>query len=110
MPMKGSNLGELEELILLIVCSQHPAAYGVSVRNEIHAQRSITLSTTHAVLHRLEEKGFLKSELGEATAVRGGKRKRLFFITAYGVRILRDIRSFREHLWQSIPSGVLQKG
>ena len=108
--MKGNNLGELEELILLTVCAQHPEAYGVSIRKEIVKQRNITLSTIHAVLHRLEEKGFLKSELGDATAMRGGKRRRLFYITAYGIKVLQQVRSIREQLWQSIPLTVLQKG
>lgn len=108
--MKGDNLGELEELILLTVCAQHPGAYGVSIREELLRQRSITLSTIHAVLHRLEEKGYLRSELGEATAKRGGKRPRLFFISPYGVKILKATREYREQLWQSIPNVIFQKG
>ena len=108
--MKGNNLGELEELILLTVCAQHPEAYGVSIRTEILTQRNITLSTVHAVLHRLEEKGYLKSKLGEATAIRGGKRRRIFSITSYGIKILNEVRSYREQLWLSIPPTLLQKG
>ena len=108
--MKGDNLGELEELILLTVCAQYPDAYGVSIREELLKQRTITLSTIHAVLHRLEEKGFLKSSLGEATAKRGGKRPRLFFITPYGIKTLRSAREYREQLWEAIPNTILQKG
>jgi Transcriptional regulator PadR-like family len=49
-------------------------------------------TTAHglASLDRLEDKGFVKSRQGEATAERGGKRKLLFTITAPGQRALRE--------------------
>jgi PadR family transcriptional regulator PadR len=109
--MKRTNLGELEELVLLVVSSLHPEAYGVNVRHEVEQQagRNITLSTVHVAMHRLEEKGFLKSQFGEATNVRGGKRKRIFKITAFGLRALQETREVREKLWNSIPGVILQK-
>jgi len=109
--MKRFNLGELEELLLLMVSVMHPDAYGVSIREEIKKQagRTITLSTVHVALHRLEEKGFIKSSFGEATQVRGGKRKRLFQITAYGRKALSETREIRERLWGQIPDVALLK-
>lgn len=109
--MKRYNLGELEELLLLLVNSLYPDAYGVNIRHEIveQANRNITLSTVHVALHRLEEKGFVKSQLGEATPVRGGKRKRIFKITAYGIKALNETREVRERLWSSLPEVALQK-
>jgi PadR family transcriptional regulator PadR len=58
--MKGINLGELEELILLTVGVLYPDAYAVAVMDEIEKQagRSLNISAVHAVLTRLEEKGF----------------------------------------------------
>jgi uncharacterized membrane protein (DUF441 family) len=56
--MKGTNLGELEELILLTVGVVYPDAYGVAVMDEIEKQtrRNFNISAVHAVLTRLEEK------------------------------------------------------
>lgn len=110
--MKRYQLGELEELILLTVCSLHPEAYGVNVRHELLRQmkRTLTVSTVHVALHRLEEKGFLKSRFGEATNARGGKRKRIFNITNYGIKALGEVRQAREKMWNAIPDVVFQKG
>jgi PadR family transcriptional regulator PadR len=59
-------------------------------------------------LIRLEEKGFVKSELGGASTERGGRRKRIFKVTALGSRALQDIQQLRQDLWQMIPSQALK--
>jgi PadR family transcriptional regulator PadR len=94
-------LGELEELVLLLVALLDEDAYGVSVTEQlkVQADRKITLSATHAVLHRLEEKGFVKSKMGGASAERGGRRKRIFRITAYGKTTLEELRDTRNSIW-----------
>lgn len=107
--MKGTNLGEFEELVMLTVGSLYPEAYGVSVKDEIRLQtgRKVTLSTVHVALNRLQEKGYLQSHQGDALPERGGKRKRLFTITRKGLRVLEDTRHWREKLWNSIPKIAL---
>jgi DNA-binding PadR family transcriptional regulator len=97
-------LGELEELILLIVALLNKEAYGVSIAEELSKQagRDITISAIHAVLHRLEEKGFVKSRMGGASAERGGRRKRLFNITAHGRNALEELRDTRMAIWSLI--------
>lgn len=107
--MKGQHLGELEELVLLAVCICHTNAYGVSIRSEIRSQtgRSISLSAIHATLQRLEDKGILSSDVGGAIAERGGRRKRLFSPTNYGMAQLKDRRNERAALWNQIPEAVL---
>ena len=108
--MKGTYLGEFEEVVLLTVALLDGQAYGISVKQEVEQRtdRPINLSVIHATLYRLERKAFLSSELGEATRVRGGKRKRYFSITPYGVKSLKEARSLRESIWNAIPSYVLQ--
>lgn len=97
-------LGELEELILLMVALLNKEAYGVSITEELQkqARRTITISAVHAVLHRLEEKGFVKSKMGGASTERGGRRKRLFSITAYGRNTLEELRDTRSLIWELI--------
>jgi len=51
----------------------------------------------------LSDKGFLKSEMSAPTATRGGRRKRIFEITAYGERTLRASRDFKIDLWNQFP-------
>lgn len=103
--MKKTILGELEELILLVVAAGCEEAYGVSVCDQLKEQtgRSFTVSAVHTTLYRLEEKGFLSSRIGGATAERGGRSKRLFSLTAEGGKVLLDIQQMRTRMWQAIP-------
>jgi PadR family transcriptional regulator, regulatory protein PadR len=97
-------LGELEELTLLIVALLDKKAYGVVIVEELQTQagREISISAVHAVLHRLEEKGFVQSEMGGASMERGGRRKRFFSITAYGRTALEEMRDTRASIWNLI--------
>ena len=103
--MKGSNLGELEEIVLLIVGVLYDDAYGVAIQDEMfkRCDRKATLSTIHVALHRLEEKGYLESRLDGATNERGGRRKLLFRVTKSGQKALSNARDMRNELWKAIP-------
>jgi DNA-binding PadR family transcriptional regulator len=102
------NLGEFEEVVLLWVSIQNEAAYGLSITEAIKKEmnRSVTLSSVHTALYRLEEKGFVKSELGGASAKRGGRRKRIFAISDSGKEALLAARAMREKLWNKMPDGL----
>ncbi|WP_020598872.1 PadR family transcriptional regulator [Spirosoma panaciterrae] len=103
--MKGTYLGEFEEVVLLAVAIRAGDAYGAAVVNEIEQQmgRSVNLGAVHSALNRLQEKGLVSSEMGGMTAERGGRRKRLYKVTAYGQRALEEIRQLRNQMWDAIP-------
>ncbi len=103
--MKGSNLGELEELILLSVASLGNQAYAVSLRSYLLDQvnRKVNISAVHSSLYRLEKKGYLSSFFGGATQKRGGKQKRYFQVTNAGMAALQEAKTQRELLWKTIP-------
>ena len=103
--MERTHLGEFEELVLLTVASLVNDAYSVAICDELSGQtkRDIKLGVVHAVLNRLENKGFVKSRLGEATAERGGKRKRYYQITGAGKTSLVKAKEIRDRLYQKIP-------
>ncbi len=102
--MKGDHLGELEELVLLTVGSLHPKAYAPAIKKELveKMNRKVVLSSVHTVLNRLEQKDFVKSEFGESTPERGGKRKRYFEITQAGFQALQELKSKRDALWSNL--------
>lgn len=108
--MKQATLGEFEEIVLLLVAAQHDQAYGLSITKAIEEQleRSVTMSSVHTALYRLEEKGFVTSIIGGATKIRGGRRKRLFLITSAGKKALLGARDARSHLWGMIPEFVIE--
>ena len=103
--MKGTHLGEFEELVLLICALLPDSAYSVSVAEEMEKQteRSITLSTVHTALYRLEKKGFVESNMGGTTKDRGGRRKRLYKITATGFEALNQAKEMRNRIWSMLP-------
>jgi DNA-binding PadR family transcriptional regulator len=108
--MKGIYLGELEELILLTVGILYPEAYGVAVMDEIEnlASRKLNISAVHAVLKRLEDKGLVSSAMGGPTQERGGRRKRIFSLTAAGKRALENAHALRSQMFEQIPKMALQ--
>lgn len=102
--MKGTNLGEFEELVLLVVAALFDNAYGVAIQEELKNKlnRKATISTIHSTLQRLESKGFLVSQYGGSTDKRGGRRKHLFRVTKSGKHALEIARDTRSSLWDSI--------
>jgi len=109
--MRRSDLGEFEELVLLAVAVFTPEAYSVVIAEELEQQTGKTVSTgaVHAALQRLENKGLVSSQMGEATSERGGRRKRIFTVTVAGSRILHEVREVRNSLWSRIAPRALPK-
>ena len=101
--MKGTYLGEFEEIVLLTVGILTDDAYGNAVKNEIEdrTNRKVNLSAIHSALYRLERKGFLESSMGASTNQRGGKRKKIFSVTSFGSKALTESKQLREGLWTS---------
>ena len=95
-------IGEFEELVLLTVASLAADAYGVTIKEDIEKRcdRSISIGALHSTITRLEEKGYLKSWLGEPTQERGGRRKRYFEVTHQGKIELHSIKALRDDLWK----------
>ena len=103
--MKGSQLGEFEEIILLLVAVMQEDAYGLAIQEHFQEQtgRTAAIGAVHSALNRLEYKGFVESKLAEATAERGGRRKRLFSMTLAGKKALQTSKDLRNNLWNKIP-------
>jgi PadR family transcriptional regulator, regulatory protein PadR len=92
-------LGEFEQLVLLAVMRLDGEAYAVPIRQEIEnrTSRSVARGALYVTLDRLEEKGYLKSWLGDSTAERGGRAKRFYEVRPAGVKAL-------EHAWTALRS------
>lgn len=106
--MKGTSLGEFEELVLLSVGILFDDAYGLAVVDELQKKtgRNIMISSVHKSLVRLEDKGYLKSRMGGATNARGGRDKRLYTLTPAGKSVLNEMRELRNQMWKEIPKIV----
>ena len=106
--MKGTFLGELEELVLLTAAALGEEAYGVAIVAEIKATtgREMNIGAIHTVLRRLENKGFLSSRLGGATTQRGGRRKRIYTLTQAGQVTLDQTYEIRSSLYKRIRPAI----
>jgi DNA-binding PadR family transcriptional regulator len=110
--MKGTYLGEFEELVLLSVGILFDDAYGLALVDELEKQtgRTVMMSAVHKALVRLEDKGYLRSRMGGATEARGGRDKRLYTLTQAGMKVLSQSREMRNGMWKQIPKVVLEGG
>lgn len=98
----SKSLGEFEELVLLTVAVLGEDAYGVSIQRELEERcdRSVSIGALHSTITRLEEKGYLKSWVGGATAERGGRSKRYYEVTRSGKLMLSETKTLRDQLWR----------
>ena len=82
--------------------------YGLEIIDSIEKDtgKTISLGGLYTTLHRLEKKGYLKSRWGEATAERGGNRRRYYKLTGKGEKALREVRESLAPLWEWGVQGV----
>jgi PadR family transcriptional regulator len=101
----SERMGGFEELVLLTVAGLGDEAYGVSVQQRLEEESgaAISIGAVYTVLDRLEAKGYVRSKIGPATPQRGGRRKRMFQVTAAGIEALREMRRLRAQLWSFLP-------
>jgi DNA-binding PadR family transcriptional regulator len=100
-----TNLGQLEQLTMLAVLHLGEEAYGSSIRDELElrAGRSVALGTVYVTLKRLENKGLVRSWLGEPTPARGGKAKRYYAVEPVGAEALRSAHEASARMWKDLP-------
>lgn len=110
MDMKGTQLGEFEELVLLATAILFDNAYGLAIKNKLSTElgKNVSLGAVHAACNRLADKGFLDSTWSEATHKRGGKRKKCYTVTLAGQQALEYVRELRKHMWKQIPKAAFQ--
>lgn len=101
---KGDFLGEFEQVVLLAVARLRGEGYGLSIRREIQrrAGREVTVGSVYTTLARLEEKGMLASEEGDARPRRGGRARRHFRILPDGVEALETARGMMARMWDGV--------
>jgi DNA-binding PadR family transcriptional regulator len=97
-------LGEFEQLVLLAVMRLEGEAYAVPIRQEIEGRtsRRVARGALYVTLDRLEEKGYLKSWLADATAQRGGRAKRYYEVKPAGAKALEYSWTALRSMWEGL--------
>ena len=85
-------LGEFEYLMITAAAGLGDKAYGAAIREEIERTtgRKCSIGALYTTIERLEKKGLLTTWMGEATAERGGRAKRMVRVTPKGVKAAKD--------------------
>jgi PadR family transcriptional regulator PadR len=97
-------LGEFEQVVLLAVLQAGEHAFALSIIRELdeRAGRRVDRGALYKTLDRLETKGLVKWKTEPSTPARGGHRRRLFRVTAAGVRALQTSRATLFKLWDGL--------
>ncbi len=97
------SLTRQEELIMLSIINLQGDAYLIAIQDHLSevTGKKISLTSVHLPLSRLEKNKLIESELGEATAVRGGRRKKIYKITNFGLEALNEYKRVNDALWEN---------
>lgn len=98
--MGKKYLGEFEELLLRAIIKLGNKAYGVPIAEAIEeaTHKRVSTGALYTALSRLEEKGFIRSWMGDRTKERGGRAKKYFAVEALGEQALREAQQARLNL------------
>jgi DNA-binding PadR family transcriptional regulator len=105
--MSRESLGHFELLVLLALLRVGDDAYGVPIAHAIEQStgKPVIVASVYNTLERLEEKGLIRSAIGQPTPERGGRAKRYFSITSAGRREVSAAKRALTLLWRGIPVG-----
>lgn len=94
------GLGKLELAVLMAVAGLGDEAYGLGIRHDVSVRRKhdYSVGAIYTTLGHLERKGFVKSWTTEPLAVRGGRSRRQYEVSAHGQRVLREARQLAAQL------------
>ena len=101
---KRDYLGEFELVVLLALARLDEAAYGMSIYDEIldTTGRDVSIQAVYVTLNRLEKKGYVASQVGDATDDRGGRPRKYYSLEPVCVTALRNSRAMYDSLWAGV--------
>ena len=91
MPASDTYLGEFEQLVLFAVLRLDDAS-GIAIHDEIEARtgRDVSPGAIYTTLGRLEERGFVTSEVQSPEPGKVGRPRKHYTLQPRGARALRD--------------------
>jgi PadR family transcriptional regulator, regulatory protein PadR len=106
--MPRENLGEFEQPVLLAILHLAAAGeddvYGVPIVDEIEHRtaRGVSRVAVYIALRRLEQKGLVRTWMGDPIAERGGKSRRCVKVTGAGLQAVRESRRAMDQMWRGL--------
>jgi PadR family transcriptional regulator PadR len=95
------SLTRKEELIMLAILNLKTNAYLIAIVDHLSKimEKKVSLTSVHIPLSRLEKSGMITSNYGESTAIRGGRRKKIYRVTNLGLEALKEYKRVSDILW-----------
>jgi PadR family transcriptional regulator, regulatory protein PadR len=95
-------LGAFEQAVLLTIWSLAEEAYGRAILRGVQSalDRQVAAGAVYATLDRLEQRGLIASRLEAGTAVRAGRARRYYRLTAPGIKAVNESRAALENVWR----------
>jgi PadR family transcriptional regulator, regulatory protein PadR len=89
--MPRDTLGSFEYIVLSVLMRQPKDAYGGAIQGKIEdlTGKDVSIGALYTTLDRMERKGLVTSQWGEATPQRGGRRKKYYRIEGAGAEAVR---------------------
>jgi len=99
-----TTIGQFEQAVLIALVRLGSDAYGRAILNEVQRRldREVSAGAVYSTLERLESKGLTSSRLAPGTAIRGGRARRYFVLTAEGAEALNDAKRANDLLWRGL--------
>ena len=94
-----------EELILLAILRLTDNAYGVTIRKNVMdvTKKEIHYGSLYNTLDLLIRKGYVIAKESDPESVRGGRRKKLYCLSADGIKALKEAQELQRSAWDGIP-------
>ena len=98
-------LSRPEEIILFTILKLKDNAYCVPIREKASeiSGKEWSFGAVYVPLHRLEKKGFVKSFFDDSKPIRGGRSRRIYKMTADGMKGRAEVRELHESMWKEVP-------
>ncbi len=101
-------LGEFEQMLLLAAMRLGNEAYGVKLMEELETRvgRNVSRGSVYVTLDRMEDKGWISSELSASRPERVGRPRRIVRVTPEGLAVLRKSRAALLDLWDGLEEAL----
>jgi DNA-binding PadR family transcriptional regulator len=97
------TLTRREEQVLLAVWDLQHNAHLLAIRDHLSkiTRKEWSVGIIHKPLLKLEKDGYITSSMGNATARRGGRRKKLYTVAPLGIDGLKALRKEQDAIWKN---------
>jgi DNA-binding PadR family transcriptional regulator len=102
---RHNSLAQLELFVLLSLFRRGGSAYSAEVRHEIKTRtgRRVSLAAVFVTLTRLEDRGFVSSEISDPRPVPGGRARKRFLLKPTGLEALQSAVTQLRAMLEEVP-------